>query len=114
MRSSLTPHKSTVGPRIYYPATIFVYFFIFFYLKSCLKQKQSRQISVLFHFISISHKQLIARNAVLQRLQPLASPKLEILPPGPPSKLETYKIMRNAHITSAKHKIPCGWGPGPA
>ena len=39
------------------------------------------------------------------RLQPLASPKLEILPPGPPSKLETYKIMRNvrkAHITSAK------------
>ena len=42
---------------------------------------------------------------VHQRLQPLASPELEILPPWPPSKLETYKVMRNvrkAHITSAK------------
>ena len=45
---------------------------------------------------------------------PLASPKLEILPPGPPSKLETYKIMRNvrkAHITSAKREVPCSRGP---
>ena len=53
----------------------------------------------------------------MQRLQPLASPKLEILPPGPPSKLETYKIMRNvrlAHITSAKREVPCGRGAGPA
>ena len=50
-----------------------------------------------------------------QRLQPLASPKLEILLPGPRSKLENYKIMRNvrkAHITSAKREVPCGRGPG--
>ena len=43
----------------------------------------------------------------------LSIPKLEILPPGPPSKLETYKIMRNvrkAHIPSAKRKDPCGRG----
>ena len=40
----------------------------------------------------------------MQRLQPLPSPKREILPPGPPSKLETYKIMRNVR----------GRGPGPA
>ena len=38
-----------------------------------------------------------------QRLQPLASPKLEILPPGPPSKLETYKIMQKC-AQSAHHE----------
>ena len=38
----------------------------------------------------------------MQRLQPLASPKLEILPPGPASKLETYKTMRNVR------EVPCG------
>ena len=49
-----------------------------------------------------------------QRLQPLASPKLEIFPPGPPSKRETYKRMRNVrevHITSAKSLAARVQGP---
>ena len=45
----------------------------------------------------------------MQRFQPLASPKLEIFPPGPPSKRETYNIMRN--VTSPKCEVPCGRGP---
>ena len=51
----------------------------------------------------------------IKRLQPLAYPKREILPPGPPSKRETNKMMgnvRKAHITSAKREVPCGRGPG--
>ena len=44
----------------------------------------------------------IHRIPIDQRLQPLASIKLEILSPGPPSKLETYKIMKNVRIMSAK------------
>ena len=53
-------------------------------------------------------------NAKMQRLQPWASPKWEILPPGPPSKLETHKIMRIvrfAHITSAKSLAAGVQGP---
>ena len=39
-------------------------------------------------------------NVEMQRLQPWASPKWEILPPGPPSKLETHKNNEKCAQTS--------------